>query len=58
MKVASKLIHGGPVHPCHELVDALQECMVLSECILDRWFYLHGYTLIQVAKAEAVNNVF
>ncbi len=26
MKFASKLIHGGPVHPCYQPVEALQEC--------------------------------
>ncbi len=31
MKFASKLIHGGPVHPCNEPEDALQACMVLSK---------------------------
>ncbi len=31
MKFASKLIHGGPVHLCYEPVEALQQCMVLSE---------------------------
>ena len=42
MKFARKLIHGGPVHFCYEPMGALQQCMVLSECMLGRWFYLHG----------------
>ena len=43
MKFARKLIHGGPVHPCYEPVKALHQSMVLSEGMLDRWFYLHGF---------------
>ena len=35
MKFAHKLIHGGPVHHCHEPVGVLQWCMVLSECMLE-----------------------
>ncbi len=31
MKFACKIIHGGPVHHCYEPVEALQQCMVLSE---------------------------
>ena len=31
MKFAHKLIHGGPVQHCYELVEALQQCMVLSK---------------------------
>ncbi len=42
MKFARKLIQGGPVHPCYEPVKALHQRMVLSEGMLDRWFYLHG----------------
>ncbi len=56
MKFARKLIHVGPVHHCYEPVGALHECMVLSECMLDRWFYLHGLTLTLVQCAW--KNVF
>ena len=40
MKFARKLIHGGPVHHCYE-----QQFTVLSECMQDRWFYLHGINI-------------
>ncbi len=26
MKFTHKVIHGGPVHPCYERVEALQHC--------------------------------
>ncbi len=34
MTFAHKLIHGGPVHPCYEPLEALQQYMVLSESVM------------------------
>ncbi len=53
-----RLIHGGPVQHCYELVEALQQCMVLNACWTDGSIFMNkqwsNFTTLKLISVRAL----